>query len=72
MVNIKFLDPILEACEAISYDKCQNPSFELEYWRFTLDRQSKIDKVLYQNKRYEYETIVKKILLDLEKTMVFI
>lgn len=68
----QILDPILEACEAISYDKCQNPSFELEYWRFTLDRQSKIDEVLYQNKRYEYETIVKNIIRPREDDGIYL
>lgn len=58
----QMLDPMLEACESIPLDKCQNPSFELEYWRYIFKRQGKIDQFLYNEIKYPYEDICQKII----------
>ena len=68
----QILDPMLEACEAIPYDKCFNPSFELEYWRYTLNRQAIIDEVLYQKKRYQYDEITKNIIKPKEDDGIYL
>ena len=68
----QMLDPLLEACESISLDRCQNPSFELEYWRYTLERQPKIDTVLYGHQRYDYLDITSKIITPKEDDGIYL
>lgn len=68
----QMLDPLLEACESIPLDRCQNPSFELEYWRYTLERQSKIDTVLYGHQRYDYLDITSKIITPKEDDGIYL
>lgn len=68
----QMLDPLLEACESIPLDRCQNPSFELEYWRYTLERQPKIDTVLYGHQRYDYLDITSKIITPKEDDGIFL
>lgn len=68
----QMLDPLLEACESIPLDRCQNPSFELEYWRYTLERQPKIDTVLYGHQRYDYLDITSKIITPKEDDGIYI
>lgn len=68
----QMLDPLLEACESIPLDRCQNPSFELEYWRYTLERQPKIDTVLYGHQRYDYLDITSKIITPKEDDGIYL
>lgn len=68
----QMLDPLLEACESIPLDRCQNPSFELEYWRYTLERQPKIDTVLYGHQRYDYMDITSKIITPKEDDGIYL
>lgn len=68
----QMLDPLLEACESIPLDRCQNPSFELEYWRYTLERQPKIDTVLYGHQRYDYLDITSKIITPKEDGGIYL
>lgn len=68
----QMLDPLLEACESIPLDRCQNPSFELEYWRYTLERQPKIDTVLYGHQRYDYLDIISKIITPKEDDGIYL
>lgn len=68
----QMLDPLLEACESIPLDRCQNPSFELEYWRYTLERQPKIDTVLYGRQRYDYLDITSKIITPKEDDGIYL
>lgn len=68
----QMLDPLLEACESIPLDRCQNPSFELEYWRYTLERQHKIDTVLYGHQRYDYLDITSKIITPKEDDGIYL
>lgn len=68
----QMLDPLLEACESIPLDRCQNPSFELEYWRYTLERQAKIDTVLYGHQRYDYLDITSKIITPKEDDGIYL
>lgn len=68
----QMLDPLLEACESIPLDRCQNPSFELEYWRYTLERQPKIDTVLYGHQRYDYLDIASKIITPKEDDGIYL
>lgn len=68
----QMLDPLLEACESIPLDRCQNPSFELEYWRYTLERQPKIDTVLYGHQRYDYIDITSKIITPKEDDGIYL
>ena len=68
----QMLDPLLEACESIPLDRCQNPSFELEYWRYTLERQPKIDTVLYGQQRYDYLDITSKIITPKEDDGIYL
>lgn len=68
----QMLDPLLEACESIPLDRCQNPSFELEYWRYTLERQPKIDTVLYGHQRYDYLYITSKIITPKEDDGIYL
>lgn len=68
----QMLDPLLEACESILLDRCQNPSFELEYWRYTLERQPKIDTVLYGHQRYDYLDITSKIITPKEDDGIYL
>lgn len=68
----QMLDPLLEACESIPLDRCQNPSFELEYWRYTLERQPKIDTVLYGYQRYDYLDITSKIITPKEDDGIYL
>lgn len=68
----QMLDPLLEACESIPLDRCQNPSFELEYWRYTLERQPKIDTVLYGHQRYDYLDITSKIITPKEDAGIYL
>lgn len=68
----QILDPLLEACESIPLDRCQNPSFELEYWRYTLERQPKIDTVLYGHQRYDYLDITSKIITPKEDDGIYL
>lgn len=68
----QMLDPLLEACESIPLDRCQNPSFELEYWRYTLERQPKIDTVLYGHQRYDYLDITSKIITAKEDDGIYL
>ncbi len=68
----QMLDPLLEACESIPLDRCQNPSFELEYWRYTLERQPKIDTVLYGHQRYDYLDITSKIITPKEDDDIYL
>lgn len=68
----QMLDPLLEACESIPLDGCQNPSFELEYWRYTLERQPKIDTVLYGHQRYDYLDITSKIITPKEDDGIYL
>lgn len=68
----QMLDPLLEACESIPLDRCQNPSFELEYWRYTLERQPKIDTVLYGHQRYDYLDITSKIITPKEDDVIYL
>lgn len=68
----QMLDPLLEACESIPLDRCQNPSFELEYWRYTLERQPKIDTVLYGHQRYDYLDITFKIITPKEDDGIYL
>lgn len=68
----QMLDPLLEACESIPLDRCQNPSFELEYWRYTLERQPKIDTVLYEHQRYDYLDITSKIITPKEDDGIYL
>ena len=68
----QLLDPMLEACESIPVDRCQNPSFELEYWRYTLKRQSKLDEELYGSARYNYIDIVSKIIKPKEDDGIYL
>ena len=68
----QMLDPLLEACESIPLDRCQNPSFELEYWRYTLERQTKIDTVLYGHQRYDYLDITSKIITPKEDDGIYL
>lgn len=68
----QMLDPLLEACESIPLDRCQNPSFELEYWRYTLERQLKIDTVLYGHQRYDYLDITSKIITPKEDDGIYL
>lgn len=68
----QMFDPLLEACESIPLDRCQNPSFELEYWRYTLERQPKIDTVLYGHQRYDYLDITSKIITPKEDDGIYL
>lgn len=68
----QMLDPLLEACESIPLDRCQNPSFELEYWRYILERQPKIDTVLYGYQRYDYLDITSKIITPKEDDGIYL
>lgn len=68
----QMLDSLLEACESIPLDRCQNPSFELEYWRYTLERQPKIDTVLYGHQRYDYLDITSKIITPKEDDGIYL
>lgn len=68
----QMLDHLLEACESIPLDRCQNPSFELEYWRYTLERQPKIDTVLYGHQRYDYLDITSKIITPKEDDGIYL
>lgn len=68
----QMLDPLLETCESIPLDRCQNPSFELEYWRYTLERQPKIDTVLYGHQRYDYLDITSKIITPKEDDGIYL
>lgn len=68
----QMLDPLLEACESIPLDRCQNPSFELVYWRYTLERQPKIDTVLYGHQRYDYLDITSKIITPKEDDGIYL
>ena len=68
----QMLDPLLEACESIPLDRCQNPSFELEYWRYTLEGQPKIDTVLYGHQRYDYLDITSKIITPKEDDGIYL
>lgn len=68
----QMLDPLLESCESIPLDRCQNPSFELEYWRYTLERQPKIDTVLYGHQRYDYLDITSKIITPKEDDGIYL
>lgn len=68
----QMLDPLLEACESIPLDRCQNSSFELEYWRYTLERQPKIDTVLYGHQRYDYLDITSKIITPKEDDGIYL
>ena len=68
----QMLDPLLEACESIPLDRCQNPSFELEYWRYTLERQPKIDTVLYGHQIYDYLDITSKIITPKEDDGIYL
>lgn len=68
----QMLDPLLEACESIPLDRCQNPSFELEYWRYTLERQPKIDTALYGHQRYDYLDITSKIITPKEDDGIYL
>lgn len=68
----QMLDPLLEACESIPLDRCQNPSFELEYWRYTLEIQPKIDTVLYGHQRYDYLDITSKIITPKEDDGIYL
>lgn len=68
----QMLDPLLEACESIPLNRCQNPSFELEYWRYTLERQPKIDTVLYGHQRYDYLDITSKIITPKEDDGIYL
>lgn len=68
----QMLDPLLEPCESIPLDRCQNPSFELEYWRYTLERQPKIDTVLYGHQRYDYLDITSKIITPKEDDGIYL
>lgn len=68
----QMLDPLLEACESIPLDRCQNPSFELEYWLYTLERQPKIDTVLYGHQRYDYLDITSKIITPKEDDGIYL
>lgn len=71
-LKYQMLDPLLEACESIPLDRCQNPSFELEYWRYTLERQPKIDTVLYGHQRYDYLDITSKIITPKEDDGIYL
>lgn len=71
-LKYQMLDPLLEACESIPLDRCQNPSFELEYWRYTLERQPKIDTVLYGHQRYDYLDIASKITTPKEDDGIYL
>lgn len=71
-LKYQMLDPLLEACESIPLDRCQNPSFELEYWRYTLERQPKIDTVLYGHQRYDYLDIASKISTPKEDDGIYL
>lgn len=58
----QILDPILECCEAISIDKCANPMFEIEYFRYVLQRQKSIDIVLYSKYQYDYDVYIDNLI----------
>ena len=68
----QMLDPLLEACESIPLDRCQNPSFELEYWRDYFERKPKIDTVLYGHQRYDYLDITSKIITPKEDDGIYL
>lgn len=58
----QILDPILECCEAISVDKCANPMFEIEYFRYVLQRQKSIDIELYNKYQYDYDEYINNLI----------
>lgn len=68
----QMLDPMLEACESIPVDRCQNPSFELEYWRYTLAREPELDISLYGRTRYDYKDIADKIIEPKEDDGIYL
>lgn len=68
----QLLDPQLEACESIPVDRCINPTFELEYFRYVLQRQEKIDVKLYGKSRYNYQEFVANIIMPKEENDVYL
>lgn len=60
--EIEMLEPLLECCESIPIYKCHNPMFELEYFRYVLKEQARIDNLLYGYERYDYLDISKRII----------
>lgn len=53
-INIEMKEPLLECCESIKVDKCNNPMFEIEYFRHVFKHQGEIDIILYGEERYDY------------------
>lgn len=58
----QILDPIMECCEAIDIDKCANPMFEIEYFRYVLQRQKSIDIVMYDKYQYDYDKYINNLI----------
>lgn len=68
----QLLDPELEACESIPVDRCINPTFELEYFRYVLSRQETIDIKLYGHPRYNYKDYTLNIIMPKEENGVYL
>ncbi len=68
----QILDPILEACEAINVDRCINPTFELEYFRYVLSKEEELDIALLGSKRHNYKEITTNIIMPKEECGVYL
>lgn len=58
----EMLDPLLECSEHIPVDKCQNPMFEMEYFREVFSNQGLIDTEFCGYERYDYNDLIEKMV----------
>lgn len=61
--KIEMIEPLLECSESIPLEKCENPMFEIEYFRECFVRQQKIDKLNKLKSNYSYDELINKLVL---------